>query len=742
MVPGILDTPSATSTAALTHQPPSDPTPSSDQVLLNALSASPDTFLQAPPSLHTAALVLAKRYLDPLAASVSETQEQRLQEARRKRKRGDDDVGSRKVLRMKQVHLEGFEIEQVWEQARRILDANWEEVEACLKDLAVDGRKDEMGKVSGDGELVEEKPIKMVRFDEDGFEVGSELEEDKIHGADEGLSEDVDGTDRDGLEGDELDDDVEHDEDGEDIEADDSNLDVDDGLEEADAEVFVPDKNGLNDGFFSIDDFNRTSQFLEQQDARGDQDDEAVSDDEEIDWDADPLGQSVPLTNGHRKATANDAEDFSSEEDGPTFGNADLNAPDTSDDDDSDASMPIEDTTLSNTNDIKYADFFAPPPRALTKSSKRQRPLPKTQPPPSAPTEDDIQRTISAVRRDIFEDDQSQNSGDDAKATDSTNPNSRLSTHEKRQRALAAQIRALEAASIAKRDWTLSGEARAAERPINSLLEEDLDFERAGKPVPVITAEVSEDIEALIKRRIVAREFDEVVKRRPDSIPLGGAEARRGRFELEDTKDSRGLAEIYEEEHLKNVDPAGHVDKRDAILKKEHAEIERLWREVAGKLDALSSWHYRPKPAEVTVGVVSDVPAVRMEDARPSGVGGVGDVGGGESRLAPQEVFRVGEERERGEVIGGEGVVAREELSREQKLRRRRREKERMRKAGIGKLDGKGVEREREREREGVVAELKRGGVRVIGKKGEIRNVEGKMVKGGGGVKGGGRFKL
>ena len=32
----------------------------------------------------------------------------------------------------------------------------------------------------------------------------------------------------------------------------------------------------------------------------------------------------------------------------------------------------------------------------------------------------------------------------------------------------------------------------------------DLEFEHAGKPVPIITAEVSEEIEALIKRRILS----------------------------------------------------------------------------------------------------------------------------------------------------------------------------------------------------------------------------------------------
>ncbi|MCJ1389243.1 U3 snoRNP protein [Xylographa bjoerkii] len=755
MAPGILSSPplSPRPTTSHIHPSPTDLHPSSHQLLLSTLSDSPHSFLQPPPTLHTAALVLAKRYLDPLALSVSQAQEQRLQDARRKRKRGQDDEGTaRTILRLKQVHLEGFAIDQIWEQARRVLDASREEIERSFSDVLPTVTKWS----NQSKKYVPQEAIKVVRFDEDGFEVDDE------DGSEEGSHHDIeleDASDAENhldntdlveklLDGGELDDqevdDAEDDiEDEEDIEQGDSDLDMDD-KGEAETEIFKPDKHGLNDGFFSIDDFNRNSEFLEQQDARGDPNDGIASDEEEIDWDADPM-----TTTGETSNPANEDDDAeSSEDDGPTFGNADLNAPFSDSDASSEPDTSLEDTTLSNTNAIKYEDFFAPPP--LPTKKRARRPLPKTQPPPS---EDDIQRTISAVRRDLFEDEPSPTASD---AEDPTNPSTtpgtnNLSTHQKRQAALASQIRALEAANVAKRDWTLAGEARAAERPLNSLLEEDLDFERAGKPVPVITAAVSEDIEALIKRRILARQFDEVVRRRPDSLrgAHGGEAVRRGRAELDDAKSKVGLGELYAEDHLRDVDPDGFVDTRDAAAGKAHAEIERLWRDVSAKLDALSSWHYRPKPAEVVVRVLGDVPAVRMEEARPSGVGGVG-AGEGASMLAPQEVYAGGEGVEKGEVVRGGGVVGREEMTREEKLRRRRREKERGRKREGGKRERGNGEGEKGAVAEGkkkkgekeVVAELKRGGVKVIGKKGEVRDVEGKMVQGGEGARGAGGFKL
>ncbi|MCJ1283882.1 U3 snoRNP protein [Xylographa opegraphella] len=757
MAPGRLSSPplSPRPVAAYIHPSAGDLHPSSDQLLLSTLSDFPHSFLQPPPTLHTAALVLAKRYLDSLASSTSQAQEQRLQDARRKRKRAKDDEGNAKnILRLKQVHLEGFAIDQIWEQARRVLDASREEIERSLSDLS--DVLPTVTKASNDSKKdVPQENVKMVRFDEDGFEIADEDGSNEESEGDlelEDASDAVNNLDNTELvekllDGGELDDEDEDEkgedvDDEEDIEQGDSDLEMNE-IEEAETEIFKPDKHGLNDGFFSIDEFNRNSEFLEQQGARSDPNDGDASDEEEIDWDADPM----TTTNGTRKRTDGNDSDESSEDEGPTFGNADLNAPFSDSDTSSELDTALEDTTLSNTNAIKYEDFFAPPP--LPTKKRTQRPLPKTQPPP---TEDDIQHTISAVRRELFEDEPSPlpSEAEDAPNTSST-ANNNLSTHQKRQAALASQIRALEAANVAKRDWTLAGEARAAERPLNSLLEEDLDFERAGKPVPVITAAVSEDIEALIKRRILARQFDEVLRRRPDSLRSapGGEAVRRGRIELDDAKSKVGLGELYAEEHLRNVDPEGFVDTRDAAVGKAHAEIERLWGEVSAKLDALSSWHYRPKPAEVVVRVLGDVPAVRMEDARPSGVGGIG-AGEGASMLAPQEVYAGGEGAEKGEVVRGGAVVGREEMTREEKLRRRRREKERGRKMEGKRSEGgkkggevaKVVEGKRKTGEKEVVAELKRGGVKVIGKKGEVRDVEGKMVKGGESSRGGGDFKL
>lgn len=238
-----------------------------------------------------------------MASGVSEAQVKRQQDARKKRKRGDADAESGPVLQLKKVHLDGFGVEQVWEQSKRVLDAARAEVERDLPEVLA----------GTDGALTNGFPgqdgVKMVRFDEEGFEESGSDDEEASELGEEGVDWQYDGDDvsedEDAEEEEEEEEDVEEEgleggfhtdeEDGadmEDIDMDRDDFDDEDASEDDQpAAEYVPDPNGLNDGFFSIDDFNRQSEFLEQQDVRGD-DDGAASDEEEVNWGEDPLNSS------------------------------------------------------------------------------------------------------------------------------------------------------------------------------------------------------------------------------------------------------------------------------------------------------------------------------------------------------------------------------------------------------------------------------------------------------------------
>ena len=157
---------------------------------------------------------------------------------------------------------------------------------------------------------------------------------------------------------------------------------------------------------------------------------------------------------------------------------------------------------------------------------------------------------------------------------------------------LQEQIKELESENVAKKDWVLMGEATSKGRPHNSLLEEDLEFERLMKAVPVITEETVQGLEERIKARILEGHFDDVVRLRPvDDKPFLPSRF----FELQDTKSSQSLAQIYEDEYTAAQNGGVAGEDRDGRLKKDHDEIEKLWEGICGKLDALCNAHFTPK---------------------------------------------------------------------------------------------------------------------------------------------------
>ena len=708
-------------------------------------------FIAPTPNLPQIGLHSAKGTLDTFAGTLGEEQAQQLKEQRKKRKRQDKSTSDGEVLKIRKIHIDGFEVEQVWEQARRVIDALRLDAEQSLEVLQElqDQERDDEDISNEDG------GVDLMKFDEDGFEVGSE--DESMDGEDEEAREeeeeeeeesDVEG----GVDGEEADELIEDEEMGEE-----DLLDDDSGSEgEAVRDTYTEDPNGLNDGFFSLDDFNKQTEFLERQDANADPYTGEASDEEDIDWDADPMAlkASAPVSSS-RRAAAMDVEDEEeddqgdggSEDDGPTFGNADLNAPwgdsEGEDEDEEGVDMEEADPVGDNTNDVLYKDFFEPPPRKEGKGERQAKYLERQSRKQAEPEDKaaDMERAIADVRRDLFDESERDDSEDALSDVDPADPRSRRSAHERKQAKIAEEIRKLEAASVAKREWTLSGEARAVDRPKDSLLDENLEFERTGKPVPVITSEISESIEELIKRRILAQEFDEVIRRRPDSLN-DPKNARRGQFQLDDTKPQQSLAEMYEEEHVKNTNPDTYVSKSDEKIQKDEKEIEGLWKTVSASLDTLCSWHYRPKPAAPSLTVVSDVATIAMEDAQPTTASGIN---GGDSMLAPQEIYKAGKEKEsieKGEIVPKSGApVARQEMTREEKLRRRRREKEKIRKRGGVEINQR-PESKKTKEKRDTLGELKRGNVKVIGKRGEVRDVDGNKIKPATGLSGAGGFKL
>jgi len=347
----------------------------------------------------------------------------------------------------------------------------------------------------------------------------------------------------------------------------------------------------------------------------------------------------------------------------------------------------------------KYADFYRPPENSAGPSRKRKRvDVGKAD---ALATEDELDDDARTVRfqKDLF--------ADADPPAEPEQPD--LSAYAKRRAAIQAQVEQLEQENIAEKEWMYIGEASSRDRPKNSLLEvaEEIEVERSAKPVPIVTEERTHSLEEIIKQRIMANNFDDVKRKLPPAL------LQKSR-ELEDDPDmqepgakpTRSLAEIYEQEHLRRIDPANNPTPLSLSVQKQHAEIDALWSDLSHQLDTLTSWRFIPAPENTEERVIANIPAVDMEDARPEAEAGA-------TMLAPQEVYRP--RAEKGEVIVGGVPVAKDEMSREERARARKRQGRQRARTKKPVVQG---------EKKDVVDTLKRGGVKIIS------NGKGRRVRG------------
>ncbi|XP_070543111.1 U3 small nucleolar ribonucleoprotein protein MPP10-like [Ptychodera flava] len=226
------------------------------------------------------------------------------------------------------------------------------------------------------------------------------------------------------------------------------------------------------------------------------------------------------------------------------------------------------------------------------------------------------------------------------------------SSFEKRQEKLRQKIDQLEEANLAEKPWQLMGETSASKRPDNSLLEEHVEFDHTTRPAPVITDETTLTLEEMIKQRIKDEAWDDVARKvKPKEEPF----EYRKRMTLDQEKSKMSLGEIYEKEYMKQTKQLNEEEEN-----KEHAVIKKMMDSLFLKLDALSNFHYTPKPAIPEIKIVSNMPSITMEEVAPIAVSDA-------NVLAPEEIK---EKTKTGELIGDA-----EKTSTDKKRERRKKKK-------------------------------------------------------------------
>ena len=236
-----------------------------------------------------------------------------------------------------------------------------------------------------------------------------------------------------------------------------------------------------------------------------------------------------------------------------------------------------------------------------------------------------------------------------------------------------AEIEALEQELLKTKSWDMLGETSSRKRPENSFVEKDLDYQRTIKVAPTITEDVTKTIEDMIKQRIRDELWDDVERKMEDKALKPNRELE----EVSTEKVSLVLA-MFTPKITRKM--CLNASAKDIEKQKLHDEINGIWDQLSSKLDAMSNYHFTPKPVVDDIQIKSNVASIQMEEILPMGVSEA-------SRLAPEEVYK--------KKRGREGVlVGEDELGTDERARKRRAKKAARRKARQArKADEKAIAR-------------------------------------------------
>jgi len=194
-----------------------------------------------------------------------------------------------------------------------------------------------------------------------------------------------------------------------------------------------------------------------------------------------------------------------------------------------------------------------------------------------------------------------------------------LSTYEKHKLEMKEKIAELEEELLMEKPWELTGEVQARKRPENSLLEKgaEMEVDYLMHPAPVITEEATKTVEDLIRQRIIDQDFDDVQRR----LPIEKDADYRKEMELSTEKSKVGLGEEYAKEYEERV--MGHTPVRELSRSKEEQELHDMFTSLCQKFDALSNFHFTPKPPKPSDSDAKpeNVSSIAMEDATPIAAG-------------------------------------------------------------------------------------------------------------------------
>ena len=425
------------------------------------------------------------------------------------------------------------------------------------------------------------------------------------------------------------------------------------GKQDDEAQLMDPSAEELNDGFFDLHEMEAFADEEEDylpEDAFGESDPETDNDDEDR-----PKKKSFHQK--QRDGEMDSGSDDDSEDGG--FELSKVRRRKYRPDDEVDALFSLYETPKENDDDsvvnMTAADFFGKPNmKSLTKFKKRQ---PKESiDDAEADSWDDASFGDGGEgwrdEGDSEEDDvgvDKEDQGDQEPQQPSSQGKPTHTSDKSKANKLLKQTEELEKDMLAEKPWHMTGETGGSARPVNSLLDATPEFEIATKRAPIITVEHTENLEEIIKRRILNEDWDDVI---PRELPDVAWNKKRGELpEVSQEKSKLSLGALYEREYLKKaVGYDAEAAEKQTEEEKAKSEMKALFARLCSKLDSLSNYHFTPRPvAPETEITTATTPAIAMEEVLPLHVSNARGV-------APEEVYEA--KKGRDAVVRGESELS------------------------------------------------------------------------------------
>lgn len=196
--------------------------------------------------------------------------------------------------------------------------------------------------------------------------------------------------------------------------------------------------------------------------------------------------------------------------------------------------------------------------------------------------------------------------------------------------ALEEEIADLESKQISDKHWTLTGEVSAKNRPMNSLLEANVELpfgHMASKRLDDDSVLMDEndfdaenpdkpkfDIELIVRQRVASRTFDDVIRKKVETVTPDSSKPADAYEGLDFEKSQLGLADVYAKQYEKDI----FNQSEDAEKKSfEKEEAKKYFAKLMHKLDSLTNFNFAPRPPTSMKSGAKDLPAMKLEEPIP-----------------------------------------------------------------------------------------------------------------------------